>query len=491
MRSAFLVVAIVAVALGEAAGEEPREVIDEAIRSHAGLTGSLVLERGEQALLARAWLVDHARESIEVQYFIWSTDNIGILASEALLRAAQRGVAVRVLVDDLLIDAPDETLLALAAHPRIDIRIYNPVHSVGVAWYSRLWSAVTDFRGSNQRMHDKVLIVDGELAITGGRNMADEYFDYDQAYNFRDRDALVMGAVVQPMHESFERFWASDLAVPVEGLLDGDGDAPDAADADVEATYRELAAYAADTAHFAPEVRAVLAAVPDDFSRLAAEISWGRVDFVSDLPGKNSGAEGLRGGGLSSAALAALLRTAQSEVVIQSPYLVASEPAFVLFRELTARGVRIRISTNSLASTDNLKAFSGYLDQREELLEAGVEVFEYRPDPQIQESIMARYAALRAEAPVFAIHAKSLVVDRRVAFVGTYNLDPRSENLNTEIGVVIHDTAQAAAVADAIVTDMLPGNSWNAATDDPDGYASTAKRVRAWLWSWLPIDPLL
>jgi len=488
MRSAYLAIATVALALGDAAGADPRELIDDAIRSHAGLTGSLVLEHGEQALLARAWLVDHARESIEVQYFIWSTDNIGILASEALLRAAQRGVAVRVLVDDLLIDAPDETLLALAAHPRIDIRIYNPVHSVGVAWYSRLWSAVTDFRGSNQRMHDKVLIVDGELAITGGRNMADEYFDYDHAYNFRDRDALVMGAVVQPVRASFERFWASDLAMPVERLLDGAGDAPAAA---VEATYRELAAYAADTANFAPEVRAALAAVPDDFSRLAANLSWGRVDFVSDLPGKNSGAEGLRGGGLSSAALAALVKTAQSEVVIQSPYLVASEPAFALFRELEARGVRIRISTNSLASTDNLKAFSGYLDQREELLEAGVEVFEYRPNPEIQESIMDRYAALRAEAPVFAVHAKSLVVDRQVAFVGTYNLDPRSENLNTEVGVVIHDAAQAAAVADAIVTDMLPGNSWNAATDAPDGYASTAKRVRAWLWSWLPIDPVL
>jgi putative cardiolipin synthase len=351
-----------------------------------------------------------------------------------------------------------------------------------------LWSAVTDFSGSNQRMHDKVLIVDGELAITGGRNMADEYFDYDHAYNFRDRDALVMGAVVQPMRASFERFWASELAMPVERLLDGASDAPAAA---VEATYRELAAYAADTANFAPEVRAALAAVPDDFSRLAADLSWGRVDFVSDLPGKNSGAEGLRGGGQSSAALAALLTTAESEVVIQSPYLVASEPAFALFRELNARGVRIRISTNSLASTDNLKAFSGYLDQREELLEAGVEVFEYRPDPQIQESIMDRYAALRAEAPVFAVHAKSLVVDGQVAFVGTYNLDPRSENLNTESGVVIHDAAQAAAVADAIVTDMLPGNSWNAASDDPDRYASTAKRVRAWLWSWLPIDPVL
>jgi putative cardiolipin synthase len=323
--------------------------------------------------------------------------------------------------------------------------------------------------------------------VTGGRNMADEYFDYNQAYNFRDRDALVMGAVVLSMRDSFERFWASDLAVPVEQLL---ADAELKAEA-VEATYRELTAYAADGANFEPEVRAAIAAVPDDFSRLAARLVWGRVDFVSDLPGKNSGTYGLRGGGLSSAALAALIATAKDEVVIQSPYLVASEPAFALFEELRARGVRIRISTNSLASTDNLKAFSGYLDQREKLLAAGVEVFEYRPDPEVQHGIMSRYSALRATAPVFAVHAKTLVVDRRVAFVGTYNLDPRSENLNTEVGVVIHDAQQAAAVAGAIATDMLPGNSWNAATDDPDRYASTVKWLRAWLTSWLPIDAVL
>jgi putative cardiolipin synthase len=320
--------------------------------------------------------------------------------------------------------------------------------------------------------------------------MADEYFDYNQAYNFRDRDALVMGAVVESMRDSFERFWASDLAVPVEQLLANGADAQLSAEA-VESTYRELSAYAADGANFEPEVRAAIAAVPDDFSRLAARLVWGQVDFVSDLPGKNSGTHGLGGGGLSSAALAALVATAEDEVVIQSPYLVASEPAFALFEDLRARGVRIRISTNSLASTDNLKAFSGYLDQREKLLEAGVEVFEYRPDPKVQQEIMSRYSALRSTAPVFAVHAKTLVVDGRVAFVGTYNLDPRSENLNTEVGVVIHDAQQAAAVADAMATDMLPGNSWNAATDDPERYTSTAKRLRAWLWSWLPIDAVL
>ena len=481
---------MLAVLLAQAAGAAPRDLIDAEIRAREGLTGSLVLERGEHALLARAWLVDNARRSIEVQYFIWSTDNIGILASEALLRAAQRGVAVRVIVDDLLVDAPDETLLALAHHPNVDIRIYNPVHSVGVPWYRRLYYLVTDFRGANQRMHDKTLIVDSELAITGGRNMADEYFDYDQSYNFRDRDALVIGAVVPAMRSSFERFWANPLAVPVERLIEQGGHER-VSDADAERIYGELAAYAAAAANFAPEVRAAIDAIPDDFASLAAGLAWGRVDFINDEPGKNEGMDGLAGGGLSTAALAALLATAEREVSIQSPYLVLSEPAFALFRELRSRGVQIRISTNSLASTDNLQAFSGYIDLREELLTAGIEVFEYRPDPKVQAEIMARHAVARATTPVFAVHAKTLVVDRRVVYVGTYNLDPRSENLNTEVGVVIHDVAQAAAVAAAIDTDMQPGNSWNAATDQPDQHVSFGKRSKARLWQLMPIRPLL
>jgi putative cardiolipin synthase len=491
MRWISAAAATLAVLLVQAAGAAPRDLIDAELRARDGLTGSLVLERGEHALLARAWLVDNARRSIEVQYFIWSTDNIGILASEALLRAAQRGVAVRVLVDDLLVDAPEETLLALAQHPNVDIRIYNPVHSVGVPWYRRLWNLTTDFRGANQRMHDKTLIVDGELAVTGGRNMADEYFDYDQSYNFRDRDALVIGAVVPAMRLSFERFWASPLAVPVEQAIEQGGHTPPISQADAQRVYRELAAYAAAPANFAPEVRAAIDAIPDDFAALAAGLAWGHVDFINDEPGKNEGREGLGGGGLSTAALAALLATAEREVLIQSPYLVLSEPAFALFRELKARGVQIRISTNSLASTDNLQAFSGYFDLREELLEAGIDVFEYKPDPEVQAEIMARYAVPRATAPVFAVHAKTLVVDRRVVYVGTYNLDPRSENLNTEVGVVIHDAAQATAVAAAIATDMLPANSWNAADDEADAFAPFGKRVRVWLWSWLPLDPLL
>jgi putative cardiolipin synthase len=472
----------------------PRDMLDGLMAAHPGQTGSHVLERGEEALLARAWLVDHARRSIEVQYFIWSTDNIGILASEALLRAATRGVKVRVLVDDLLVDAPDEVLLALARHPNVDIRIYNPVHRVGTPLHTRLLNLVTDFRGANQRMHDKTLIVDGAFAVTGGRNMADEYYDYDHAYNFRDRDALVIGAVVPAMRASFERFWASPLSVPVERLYDGIGlmQKHVTVDSDaVQQVYRGLATYAADRGNFEPQVRAAIASMPDRFPQVAASLSWGRVDFLSDRPGKNDGREGLGGGGLTTAALARLAQQANSEVLIQSPYLVLSDPAIELLGGLVRRGVVVRISTNSLASTDNLQAFSGYRKQREQLLAMGLRIHEYRPDPAVQTAIMQRYARLRDKAPVFALHAKTLVVDRRAVYVGTYNLDPRSENLNTEVGVVIHDAAQAARVAAAIEVDMRPENSWDAARDDPDAQAALAKRLQVRAWQWLPLRPLL
>lgn len=199
------------------------DYVDAEIAAHPGQTGAYILDTGEEALLARAWLADHARSSIEVQYFIWSADNVGILATEALLRAAERGVAVRVLVDDLLIDAPDKTLLALAAHPGVDIRIYNPKHKVGTPLHKRLLNVATDFRGVNQRMHDKTFVVDGRVGITGGRNMADEYFDYDRDYTFRDRDVLLVGDAAQAMRANFEAFWTSPLAVPVEERFDGLG----------------------------------------------------------------------------------------------------------------------------------------------------------------------------------------------------------------------------------------------------------------------------
>jgi putative cardiolipin synthase len=429
-----------------------------------------------------------------VQYFIWSTDNIGILAAEVLLRAADRGVRVRVIVDDLLIDAPDESLLALARHPNIDIRIYNPQTSVGVPLQKRLQNALTDFRGVNQRMHDKTLVVDGRTAITGGRNMAAEYFDYNHEYNFRDRDALLLGAAVKAMQASFETFWGSELAVAVESLYDGVGlmqKNVSVDDEQIQQIYRELHAYAKSPENFAPEVRAAIADTPTSFARLAQQMRWTDALFISDRPGKNDKRVRLGGGGQTSTALARLLQGAQQRVVIQSPYLVASDEALALLGEIRARGVSVRINTNSLASTDNLPAFSGYRNQRDRLLAMGLQIYEYRPAPAVQQQLMQRLTAAPRTAPVFALHAKTMVVDGKTVYIGTFNFDPRSQNLNTEVGVISHDEALARAVEASIETDMAPGNSWNAATDDPDQHASLAKRTKVRLYQVMPIKPLL
>ena len=256
-------------------------------------TGVHILEKGEEALVGRAWLTQHAQQSIDIQYFIWSTDNIGILAAQMLLEAANRGVTVRVLVDDFLIDAEDRTLFLLAAHPDVYIRIYNPNFSVGTSLFRRIVNSVMDFRGTNQRMHDKTAIFDGVAGITGGRNMADAYFDFDHEYNFRDRDVLLLGVVVQDMRKNFDEFWEDPLAVPVEELL-VNLDERLAANA-TQQKYEDLHAYARDPANFEPGIRDAINDMPARFPDLLQSMSWHDVLFISDAPGKNSGQAGFAG----------------------------------------------------------------------------------------------------------------------------------------------------------------------------------------------------
>lgn len=468
--------------------------IDSQIAAHPNQSGIYVLDKGEEALLARAWLVDHAQLSIEVQYFIWSTDNIGILASEALLRAADRGVKVRVIVDDLLIDAPDKSLLALAKHPNIDIHIYNPQHSVGTPFHKRLLNIAVNFRGVNQRMHDKTFIVDGKLAITGGRNMAAEYFDYNSVYNFRDRDALLLGDVAKGMQASFEKFWTSPLSAPVEELYDGLGlmqKHVKVNDIEIQNIYTDLHSYAKNPDNFSADNLTAIQAIPQEFMRLAEQIIWTDVEFISDTPGKNKMKYLLGGGGASTLKLAQLVENASEQIVIQSPYLVMSNQAQDLFKRAIKRGVKVRINTNSLASTDNIQAFSGYRNQRDQLIKMGVEIFEYKPDPQIKQQLVRRAVLQNIKPPVFAIHAKTMVVDNKTVYIGTFNFDPRSQNLNTEVGVIVQDENLAKRVQKTIEMDMLPENSWNAATDNPDQYATAMKRKRVVFYQLTPIKPLL
>ncbi|THB76820.1 MAG: phospholipase D family protein [Desulfobulbaceae bacterium] len=458
------------------------------LQSHPGESGAFVLEKGEESLLARAWLTDRAQQRIDVQYFIWSTDNIGILAAEALLRAAKRGVKIRVIVDDLLIDAPDRVMVALDAHPNVQVRIYNPKHSVGTSFIKRLVNIAFQFRSVNQRMHDKTFTVDGLVSITGGRNMADEYFDYNRQYNFRDRDILLIGPVVKKVGYNFESFWSSELVVPVKNLLN---DIQRATPADeFELIYQELHDYAKDPVNFEPEVREALAALPGKFQDLENALSWGPITFTHDKPGKNTSGT-LSGGGDSTTALIDALAEAKQSVLIQSPYLVMPKGGIEFFNKLVQRGVEVKISTNSLASTDNLQAFSGFSKQRKKILQAGVQVYEYKPKPLIQKQLIDRYEAIEKQIPTFAIHAKTMVIDHETVFVGTFNLDPRSANLNTEVGVILKDKKIASRVENAIMQDILPENSWDSSKDSPDQYAPLVKRVKVFFWKLLPLTPLL
>ncbi|MCH9027113.1 MAG: phospholipase D family protein [Proteobacteria bacterium] len=453
-------------------------------------TGIYILEKGEEALMGRAWLAQHAEKTIDIQYFIWSTDNIGTLAAEMLLRAAERGVTVRVLVDDFLIDAEDKTLLLLAAHPQVHIRIYNPKYTVGISFFRRIANLVVDFRETNQRMHDKTAIFDGLAGITGGRNMADEYFDFDQEYNFRDRDILLLGPAVQDMSANFNEFWESSLAVPVAQLL-GDRDALPSAE-EAHLWYEELHAYASDPRNFEPAIRTAIEEMPRYFPKMLQAMVWEEARFISDKPGKNTGESGLAGGGTSTQALIAAIKDARHSILIQSPYLILPKDGIELFADLHERGVRIRISTNSLASTDNLEAFSGYHKQRNKLLDAGIELYEYKPHPQIQVELIERYPQLAHKNPIFALHAKSMVIDDSKVFIGTFNLDPRSANLNTEVGVLVDNLQLGEQLTKSIERDIRPENSWRTtASFNPDKEVSRGTRFKLRLLKLLPIDPIL
>ena len=446
----------------------------------ASRTGVYVLEDGGDAMIARAWLSEYAERTIDVQYFIFSADNVGLIAADYLVRAADRGVRVRVLVDDVLVEADATELLALDAHPNLEIRIYNPSVNVGKNLPRKLFNVASDFRGINQRMHNKTFAVDGRIVITGGRNIADEYFDYDHDYNFRDRDVLLLGGVATQVQTVFEQFWDHPLSRPVGELVRAAR-----ADSDNAARLEWLHQYACNPANYWPQVRERLNRIPAAFEGLQAsgELQWlDSVTYVSDVPGKNDGSQGLGGGGATLDALLDLVRHAHTSIAIQSPYLITTELGRSVFRDAVNRGVEVRILTNSLASTDNLEAFSGYQRDRETLLRTGVRLFEFRPDAAERTTIMTgALAATLDHPPTFGLHAKSMVIDGRITVIGTFNLDPRSANLNTECITVIYSDRIAAGVLTGMEVEFRPENAWETTLSaNPDARAGLIKRLKAW-----------
>jgi len=440
-------------------------------------TGVYVLEDGGGSLVTRAWLCEHAEKTIDIQYFIFSTDNVGLIACDYLVRAADRGVKVRIIVDDLMVEAGIGDVLALDSHKNISIKIYNPGQNLGKNVFQKLGKLATHYRSFNQRMHNKVFAVDGKVVITGGRNMADEYFDYDHAYNFRDRDVLLLGKAVGEVESSFERFWNSPIAVAVGELQKGkDTEKGDST------RFDRLHEYACNPENFWPQIRSEIVELPKVFHRImeSGRLVWlDRVSFVSDELGKNDGRHGMGGGGVTTSALARLIGEAKYSIDIQSPYLIVTDEALQLMKEAIARGVRIRILTNSLASTDNPEAFAGYQKNRRALLDAGVDIYEFRPDAA--ERVRIATGALQKKlnySPVFGLHAKTMVIDGAVSAIGTFNVDPRSSNLNTECFALVYSKQIAQGVLRGMNDEYKPENSWHVTAGfNPDSKASGMKRL--------------
>jgi len=440
-------------------------------------TGVVVLEDGGNAILARAWLSEYAEKTIDIQYFIFSTDNVGLIACDYLVRAADRGVKVRILVDDILVDAGPHEILTLDSHENIEIKIYNPGINIGKNIAQKVKKFATDFTKANQRMHNKTFTVDGNVTITGGRNIADEYFDYDHEYNFRDRDVMLLGKTVKKVESSFEQFWNNALSVPVTELVEEPEN-----DFKAKTRFERLHQYACNPDNFWPQVRERLNTMLQLFRNIhqSGDLVWlDSVSFVSDIPGKNEDRPDHKGG-IATDELIRLVRSAKRSIAIQSPYLVTTDLGKKLFEEAVKRGVKVRILTNSLASTDNLEAFSGYQRDRKSLLNTGVRIFEFRPDAKERYKVMTGALQEKLDyTPVFGLHAKSMVIDSFITVIGTFNLDPRSANLNSECVTVIKSEKIAGSVLKGMEEEFKPENSWETTLEsNPDKEADNWKRVK-------------
>lgn len=450
-------------------------------------TGVFVLEEGEEAITSRAHLSQAAQKTMDVQYFIFSEDNVGTISCDYMLRAACKGVKVRVLVDDLMVDLNPDYILALSQHRNIAIKIYNPNLNIGKNLPSKLYETVTDFRGINQRMHHKTFIVDHAVAITGGRNIADEYFDYDHEYNFRDRDVLLMGKIVDDIQAAFDQYWDHGLSISIEDLVDYSSHSIDPMD-----TYKWVQDYANDSLNFWPEIRSQIPDVMDKILNSDRFYWVDSISFISDIPGKNDASDGLSGGGLTTDALINLVKNAKKEIYIQSPYLIISDLGYHLFKNAVDKGVNVTILTNSLCSTDNLEAFSGYQRNRKRLIEAGINIYEYRPDAEIRRKLMKGSLQKKLDfVPIFGLHAKTMVVDQNISVIGTFNLDPRSANLNTECITILYDDRINTDIKELTKQELLPENAWKVTKDfNPDKEAGFGKRMKLWTRKLIPTSIL-
>jgi cardiolipin synthase C len=433
------------------------------VAAHPGQSGFRLLTDGTDALQMRIALARAATTTLDLQYYIAEEDTTGRLLLAAALYVADRGVRVRLLVDDLNLDDNQHLMVALSTHPSIEVRVFNPFGSTRRSVFERTENIVTRIDRFTRRMHNKAMIADGSSAIVGGRNLGDEYFSASPTLQFRDLDVLAAGPIVDDIEASFDTFWNSALAYPLGAL-----DKHHYETADLQATRESL------RAHWRGEAQAV-GAKPLNGAPLATQIAqrqlglvWAPAQFLVDSPRKVTADDGdYRSPPMHR--LAQLLRAAEHEVLILSPYFVPHDAGVKLLGDLTQRGVRVVAVTNSMASTDAVAVQAGYSPYRIPLLKKGVELYEFQP---LQRSRSRFFGGSQSRS---SLHAKAYVIDRRTLVIGSLNLDPRSAFLNTELALVIESPELANAVAALIERSIAPDASYRVTLATPEENA----RLRA------------
>ncbi|MGC1816394.1 MAG: phospholipase D family protein [Casimicrobiaceae bacterium] len=428
---------------------------DGAARKHGGNSAFRLLSVGVDGFLARAQMINAAERTLDLEYFIFRQDETGQLLTDALLHAADRGVRVRVLVDDADTLKGDGQIAALSADPKIDIRIFNPFTYRG---HTELFRAVEfAFNASrlDYRMHNKLLVVDNAIALVGGRNIGDQYFQVDPESQFGDDDVFAAGPIVKDLSRTFDDFWNSALAIPVAGLGDGKHShaALEAYRKTLDEHRRQLKAdgtdYASRVAGGEPLAGMLSGRLP---------LVWAHAQVVYDSPDKKRVEKGEIVGELMHRTVADAVAAVRSELLMVTPFLIPGNDGMRLFKDLRKRGVRVRILTNSLESTPELVAQSGYMRYRVPLLEDGVELYEIRALLGNARGSGESSAATRSGN--YALHAKLFVFDRQRLYIGSMNFDQRSHHLNTEVGLIIDSPELARQTAARFDSIVVPANSY-------------------------------
>jgi putative cardiolipin synthase len=470
------------------------------VAGHPGQSGLHALSDAHDAFAARIVLADTAQRSLDVQYYIWNRDLVGKALIEHLLRAADRGVRVRLLLDDLATAPSDGVLLAVDSHPNIEVRMFNPVALRSL----RLLGMVTEFGRINRRMHNKSFTADGQVAIVGGRNIGDEYFAANAGRNYADLDVAVIGPVVKEVSDEFDLYWNYAASIPITTL------------ARQNTTPEQLAAMraalvadgaSAEHAGYAESVRR--SEFAGQLHHHAVTFNWGRATIVNDQPEKV-----LTSSAKTETHLAPKLRAVvdktKRELFLVSPYFDPGKQGVALLAGVHQRGARVVVITNSLASTDEVPVHSKYHGYRKQLLEAGVELYELKPTVGHERG--QRVGSFRglsgpAGSSSSGLHAKTFAFDRRVGFIGSFNLDPRSNRLNTEMGVLYECPELARRLPESTEHELgrttyhveLEGNHLVWVTREgkkevrynSEPETSLWKRVQVTVLSWLPIGWLL